>query len=401
MEIVIQGIVLNLCFVAVANHILQDAFVIDGLNELMDTFCHRSHFLGQRGYRSIGKVVAVFWSNLHIPIHIVAANQIAFNLSGCVTVNHNALVANQNNLALEEFCGCGLGTVIQIFLNIGLQRRYKVLVALAGNNRQHIQVMHRCPTGGGIHAVAVLIDTQTQTSAYLLTFGNGVVGVLQGANLEDIWIVPAFPQSGVGEDEAGRFLEGQQPLLVFQNQFVGRNIVRKLAAFFGGAVDAAARLLVDAEITTMDFGYIIPGGFQVSLVGRVEQLNVVVGNINVLLLKHFAVFAQDFIAVLVILAIFGDFINEEQREGLDASGKQLFFLLKVGNDGLTNLDTAHILLRHITHHIPFEDGYAIGKGHSGPQRVNFGDNIALILFHLLGGGIQAVPDTQDTGLTVG
>ena len=151
----------------------------------------------------------------------------------------------------------------------------------------------------------------------------------------------------------------------------------------------------------MDFGYIIPGGFQVSLVGRVEQLDVVVGNINILLLKHLAVFTQDFIAVLVILAVLGDFINEEQGEGLDASGKQLFFLLKVGNDGLTNLDTAHILLRHITHHIPFEDGYAIGKGHSGPQGVNLGDNIALVLFHLLGGGIQAVTNTQDTGLTVG
>ena len=205
----------------------------------------------------------------------------------------------------------------------------------------------------------------------------------------------------MGEDEAGRLLEGQQPLLIFQNQVVGRNIVGELAAFLCGAVDAAPRLFVDAEITTMDFGYIIPGGFQVSLVGRVEQLNVVVGNINILLLKHFAVFTQNFLAVLVILAIFGNLVNEEQGEGLNTSGKQLFFLLKVGNDGLSNLDTAHILLRHITHHIPLEDGNAIGKGHSGPQRVNLGDNIALVLLHFLGGGIQAVANAQDTRFTVG
>ena len=302
---------------------------------------------------------------------------------------------------MEEFCGCGLGTVIQIILNIGLQRRYKVLIALAGNNCQHIQVMHRCPTGGGIHTVAVLIDTQAQTTAHLLPLCNIAVGVLQGANLEDIGVVPAFPKGRVGEDEAGRLLEGQQPLLIFQNQVVGRNIVGELAAFLCGAVDAAPRLFVDAEITTMDFGYIIPGGFQVSLVGRVEQLNVVVGNINILLLKHFAVFTQNFLAVLVILAIFGDFINKEQGEGLDASGKQLFFLLKVGNDSLSNLDTAHILLRHITHHIPLEDGYAVGKGHSGPQRVNLGDDIALVLLHPFGGFVKAVIYSQNSGLTVG
>ena len=302
---------------------------------------------------------------------------------------------------MEEFCGCGLGTVIQIILNIGLQRRYKVLIALAGNNRQHIQVMHRCTTGGGIHAVAVLVDAQAQATAHFLPLCNVAVGVLQGANLEDIGVVPTFPQGGMGEDEAGRLLEGQQPLLVFQNQFVGRNIIGELAAFLGSAVDAAARLLVDAEITTMDFGYIIPGGFQVSLVGRVEQLDVVVGNINILLLKHLAVFAQNFIAVLVILTVFGNFINEEQGEGLNASGKQLFFLLKVGNDGLTNLDTPHILLGNIAHNNPFVNGFTVGEGNGCSVGVYLRNGIALILLHLLGGGIQTVANTQNTGFTVG
>ena len=46
LEVLVQRILLDLCFVAVANHVLQDAFVIDGLNELMDAFYHGSNFLG-------------------------------------------------------------------------------------------------------------------------------------------------------------------------------------------------------------------------------------------------------------------------------------------------------------------------------------------------------------------
>ena len=89
---------------------------------------------------------------------------------------------------------------------------------------------------------------QAQATAHLLTAGKGGLLLDQGADLEHVGIVPAFPQGGMGENEPCRFVKGEQPLLVFQNQIIGGNVVGKLAATFGLAVDGMASFLINAEI---------------------------------------------------------------------------------------------------------------------------------------------------------
>ena len=54
---------------------------------------------------------------------------------------------------------------------------------------------------GVVHPVAVLVDRQAQAAPDLLAPRNGVVAVLEHAHDEDVGVVPAFAQRGVGEDE--------------------------------------------------------------------------------------------------------------------------------------------------------------------------------------------------------
>ena len=128
---------------------------------------------------------------------------------------------------------------------------------------------------------------------------------------------------------------------------------------------------------------IAAGRLQILLVRRIEQGCILVQNIDVLLLKHLAILAQNLIAVSVILAILGDLVNKEQGQALDAHVVQLFFFFKMRQNRFTNLNAAHILFGNIAHHIAGLDNLTVGKGHGAAQRVNFGNRIALVLLHFL------------------
>ena len=71
-----------------------------------------------------------------------------------------------------------------------------------------------------IHANALLVNADTQSTTYLLTLGCCTASMAQGAYLEYIRVVPSFTQCRVREDESCRFVETQQTLLVFKNQIV-------------------------------------------------------------------------------------------------------------------------------------------------------------------------------------
>ena len=234
-----------------------------------------------------------------------------------------------------------------------------------------------------IHPAAVLIDAKAQTTTDFLPLRRVAVGVLQSADLKHIRVVPAFTQCGVGEDEPCRLVKGQQSFLVLQNQIVGRNIVGEFAATLELAVHAVPGFLVDAEIALMYPAYIAAGGFEIFLIRRVKHRNVLVQNSKILLLKHHAVFAEHLVAVFVVLAVLCHLVDEEQGQALDAHIEELFLFFKVGEDGFSDLNAAHILFGHIAHHITGFDDFAIGKGHGATQRVNFGDGVALVLLHFL------------------
>ena len=145
---------------------------------------------------------------------------------------------------------------------------------------------------------------------------------------------------------------------------------------------------------------IAAGRSQIFLVRRIEQGCILVQNIDVLLLKHLAILAQNLIAVSVILAILGDLVNKEQGQALDAHVVQLFFFFKMRQNRFTNLNAAHILFGNIAHHIAGLDNLTVGKGHSAAQRVNFGNGIALVLLHFLRNIVEIIADAKNTGFTV-
>ena len=136
-----------------------------------------------------------------------------------------------------------------------MQSVYKSCIALAGNNGQDVDILHLISQHFRIHAVPILVHAQTQSTAYFLPLLRGAVAVLQGADLEHIRVIPTFPQCGVGEDEPGRLFKGQQTFLVFQDQIIGRNVIRHIRATLDRTVDAVT-FLVDAEIALMDIMHI-------------------------------------------------------------------------------------------------------------------------------------------------
>ena len=61
----------------------------------------------------------------------------------------------------------------------------------------------------------------------------------------------------------------------------------------------------------MDSGNVAAGAPQVLLIRRIKQGDVLVQNRNVLLLKDFAVFAQDLVPIRVVLTVFRHLVDEE------------------------------------------------------------------------------------------
>ena len=105
-------------------------------------------------------------------------NQIEFNVISGSIVKHNRLAVHLNILALEVFVGSGCRSVVEHTFDIRLQVLNKGLVALAGDNCQHIDIMYLFTETLDIHSVAALVDAKAQASAYFLSFGGFFIGVL-------------------------------------------------------------------------------------------------------------------------------------------------------------------------------------------------------------------------------
>lgn len=126
-------------------------------------------------------------------------------------------------LALEQLCCDRAGTVRHSLGQLRLQTFGKALVAFAGDDRQHIDVVDIFTQCIGVHALAVLIDTEAKAPADFLALADLAAASLQGADLEYIWVIPAFSEGGVREDEAdGRLLRVpvQKQFLVLHDQMV-------------------------------------------------------------------------------------------------------------------------------------------------------------------------------------
>ncbi len=106
----------------------------------------------------------------------------------------------------EADAGVGLDLLLEV---LG-----ELLVALGGDDGQRVDVEAAQP-------FALLVDAQPQAAPDgLAAFPLGA-HLAEGANLEDVRVVPALAQRRVGEDELQLGLEAQQLLLVPHDQVVG------------------------------------------------------------------------------------------------------------------------------------------------------------------------------------
>lgn len=150
----------------------------------------------------------------------------------------------------------------------------------------------------------------------------------------------------------------------------------------------------------MDAADVVSGGAQIVLVFAAEHGQIIVENGQILLLEHPAVFAQHLVAVFIVLTVLADLIDEEEGKGLDALRKEGLFLFKVGENGLTNLDAAHIGFGNIAHQHTGADGFAVGEGDGVACGINFGDGVALVLLQLVGFVVKVVADLHDACFTL-
>ncbi|WP_225749456.1 hypothetical protein [Paraeggerthella sp. Marseille-Q4926] len=81
-----------------------------------------------------------------------------------------------------------------VVLEFFLQSGGEVVVALVRDDGKHVRLWVA-------QSLAVLARAQTQTAPGLLALGQGVFGLHQRADLEDVGIVPDFLRSGMAEDE--------------------------------------------------------------------------------------------------------------------------------------------------------------------------------------------------------
>jgi len=106
---------------------------------------------------------------------------------------------------------------------VGLEAARKGLVGLVGDHRQ----------AGDFTVVdpgAMLVDGQAQAASDLLATRDRRARVSQGADLEDVGVVPSLAQGRVGEDEAQGLAGREQLLLAPHDLLVGRAVQLALAA---------------------------------------------------------------------------------------------------------------------------------------------------------------------------
>ena len=133
-----------------------------------------------------------------------------------------------------------------VLLDLLLKVLGELLVALRGDDRQRVDVKAAQP-------FALLVHAKPQAAADRLAALPFGAHLAQGADLEDVRVVPALAQRRVGEDELQLGLEAQQLLLVLHDQVVGALGVVAVALVVLGRVGPGS-LLVDGEIAVVDLG---------------------------------------------------------------------------------------------------------------------------------------------------
>ena len=121
-------------------------------------------------------------------------------------------------LTLKQVWSDDDGSVATSFSHFRLEFLGKVIITLAGDDCEDIGIKDVITQHISILSFTILVHAQTHTTTNLLTLLCLVVGVLQGAYLKNIWIIPTFLQCRVREDEAYWLFQRQQAFLVLHDK---------------------------------------------------------------------------------------------------------------------------------------------------------------------------------------
>ena len=216
----------------------------------------------------------------------------------------------------EADAGVGLDLLLEVVREL--------LVALRRDNGQGVDLE-------ATQADAVLVHAEAKTTAdRLATLALGA-DVAQPTDLEDVRVVPALAQSGVGEDELERRLQAEQPLLVLHDQVVGAVVRQGVAASVLEHLDGlgADLLPVDGEVAVVD---VLRSGRGVD---AFEEGLVVVASCEacVLLLEDSCVVTFHRVAIVVVAPVVPDGVDEEEGQDLDSLRTEPHLLVEVLANG--------------------------------------------------------------------
>lgn len=380
-EVVVERVLTDLGLVAVAYHAVERVLVEHALDQRVHAVRNLPAAIGKRSECVVREVRPVLVRDVVIVVDVVVLDEVAVDVVRLPVADHFLVTVQNDGLSSEVILGRLGRAVVEVLAYAALKVGNEVLVAVACNDGQLVDLLHRVSQHGRIHPVAILVHAEPESPPDLLPLlRRRVAAVLERADLEDVRVVPSFPQGRVREDEAHGIVEREQPLLVLQYQVVGGRIVALVAATLELAVDLAA-LLVDAEVARMRAVHV--DGPEVALVGRVEQRQVLIQDVRVLLLEDVAVLGVRLVAVLVVPAVLRHLVDEEQGQALDAPVEELLLLLEVRADCLTDLNASHVRLRHVAGDLARVNRHAVGETHLTPDRVDRADMVAAILLHAL------------------
>ena len=330
-EVFVQPVFGGLRSVAVLYHFVQqDVLVERALHQCMDALCHRLQPMGECSQTVFLQVVLVALGHHALLVDIPVIVKVGMDRYRLVFRNHMlGSVCQPDSLITEELQRSLLRTLAQRFTRFLLQVVHEGAVAFVGDDGQFVDVVYVVAQRLVIHAVAVLVHAEAQAASHFLPFVHFRVRVAQRADLEYFRIVPPLAQSRMRKDKPCRLVEAQQAFLVFQNQVVGGNVVRKVAFLSRLAVDGSSAFLVYREIAVV---YLFGAETeQISLVSVVKQRKMFVQQVRIFLFEDLLEHAFHLVALFVVAFILCHFVDEKERKRLNAFGKQFAFFSRSAN----------------------------------------------------------------------
>ena len=293
---------------------MHSAAVIDGIKNIDHRIAAVRHFLRDLNC-TICFIGIIFIGQYTLLVDIAVDNQIKINCLSRIAV-HNLFVVSgvHNDLALEEVGSNRHGAIRNRIGKLSLQALCKAVIALTGDDGQHIDRMNIIAKDIGIHTLAVLIDAQAQSATDFLTFANLAAALFQCANLEHVRVVPAFAQRGVRENETHRGLFRitiQKQLLVLHDQVIGVNIIGCAFLLVGKLAVGHLALFVNGEVTGM--GIMGRNRVQIPYVVLVSDFPLHgAENVVVFFLEHIRIDAVERMSSLVVLLVLRHLVDEKQ-----------------------------------------------------------------------------------------